>query len=178
MAIRQIAYSDISNEAIEDDQHARLVIQHPDYPDRREIDVSTAEADKLQMTSLRLVTLTVLVPNKPPREVTVESKVLDKLFDGVPDFTKVLDGARRSQSAATPPSQRTPRVTTAKSPASGEKRDYSSPEWAGVEHRGRTTDVEAKWVRDNLEKANANRAREGQEPIDPALDKYVKRYKF
>lgn len=60
----------------------------------------------------------------------------------------------------------------------GEKRNYSSPEWAGTEHRGRTTEVEAVWVRNNLETANKNRAREGQAPINIKDPKMIKRYSF
>jgi hypothetical protein len=45
-----------------------------------------------------------------------------------------------------------------------------------VLHRGRVTEAEAEWVRENLEKANENRRREGQPAIDPESDADQKRY--
>ena len=82
--------------------------------------------------------------------------------------------SRNNPSAATtsPP---TARSTTA--PLARKRRDASlTAEHAGVLHRGRVTEREAAFVRANLERANANRAREGQPPIDPADPKERQRY--
>jgi hypothetical protein len=98
---------------------------------------------------------------------------VDKVF---PTFADALGSARKVDEASIAPSKRT--RSTAPKADKGEKRDYSSPEWAGTEHRGRTTEAEASWVRANLEAANANRAREGQAPIDIKDPKMVKRYGF
>ena len=177
MAIKQVAISDISNEEVPDESHARVVIEHPDMTFPVELDTSVEEADKFQSTALRLVTLTIYAPNVPPRTVTVETRTLDKLFDKV-DFNKVLEGARKADVSPTAPRRGRPAGRGGSKASTGEKRDYTSPEWAGVEHRGRTTEAEAMWVRDNLDAANANRAREGQAPIDIKDAKMIKRYGF
>jgi hypothetical protein len=173
MAVRQIIMSDISGNELDDDTHTRVVIDHPDMTFPIELDISLDEASQLQSSSVRLATIKVFAPNQPPRTVAIESTELAELFDGV-DFDKVLAGGRKADKESTP--TRTRRSSAA--PSSGEKKDYSSPEWAGVEHRGRTTEAEASWVRENLEAANANRAREGQAPIDPQDEKFKKRYGF
>ena len=59
-----------------------------------------------------------------------------------------------------------------------EKRDYTSDEWFGVLHRGRVTEEEALMVRNNLDRANRNREREGQTSIDSADPKEKARYRF
>src|SRR3954467_12945091 len=98
MATKQIVLSDISGDELADDQHVRLVIDHPDFPRQElEIDCSVDEAEKFQNTSLRLVNVQVYAPNVPARTVTVETKILDRLFDKT-DFNKVLEGARRAES--------------------------------------------------------------------------------
>jgi len=177
LAIKQVAISDISNEEVPDESHARVVIEHPDMTFPVELDTSVEEADKFQSTALRLVTLTIYAPNVPPRTVTIETRTLDKLFDKV-DFNKVLEGARKADvSSAEGRRSRSGRPAGSKA-ATTEKRDYASPQWAGVEHRGRVTEAEATWVRQNLETANANRAREGQAPINPNEEKMKKRYGF
>jgi hypothetical protein len=63
--------------------------------------------------------------------------------------------------------------------ASGEEKlNYSDPQNAGIAHRGRVTEAEAEWVRNNLDEANANRTRAGQPLIDPNDEKEKKRYGF
>jgi hypothetical protein len=54
--------------------------------------------------------------------------------------------------------------------------DYSSPEHAGSKHRGRVTEAEAAYVRDNFDAVNKRLSAEGQEMLDPADEKTVKRY--
>jgi len=49
--------------------------------------------------------MTIHAPNVAPRSVTMETKVLDRLFDGV-DVDRVLEGARSVDMASIPPSQR------------------------------------------------------------------------
>ena len=174
MAVRQIVVSDISGVELGDGDHARVVIDHPDHGFPLELDVSAAEAERLQDTTLRLVTCTILAPNRPPRRAVVETKTLDKLFDGV-DFDRVLEGARKSERTGVTARSEAGSSRGAPAPA-GPKPDYTSPESAGILHRGRVTTAEADWVRANLDGANANRARSGQPPIDPADPKEKQRY--
>ena len=176
MAVKQVVVSDISGVELDDDDHARVVVQHPDIAGPLELDISTAEAAKLTETTLRLVALTVLEPNKPPRAVQMETKVLDRLFPDV-DFERVLEGARRADLAALPPSQRPGRSTAAASarPA-GAKIDYTAADRFGQLHRGRVTEEEARLVRDDRDQASANRQSQGHGPIDFADPAEIKRY--
>jgi hypothetical protein len=175
MAVKQVVVSDISGVELDDDDHARVVVQHPDIAGPLELDISTAEAAKLTETTLRLVALTVLEPNKPPRAVQMETKVLDRLFPEV-DFDRVLEGARRADLAALPPSQRPGRSTVTSSRPTGAKADYTAPDRFGQLHRGRVTEEEARLVRDNRDQASANRQSQGHPPIDFADPAEVKRY--
>jgi hypothetical protein len=172
MALRQIVVSDLSGAELSDDDHARVTVEHPDYPGVIELDISVEEALRLQDSTLRLVQFTIFAPNRPPRRAVVETKTLDKLFDGV-DMEAVFDGARR---AATAPSSSAAARSAAPASARASKVDYGSADHAGVLHRGRVTEREASFVRANLDRANANRAREGQPAIDPDDPKERQRY--
>lgn len=171
MAVRQIVVSDLSGEELSDETHARVIVEHPDVGTPLELDVSTEEAKLLQDTTLRLVTFSVFAPNEPPRRAVVETKTLDKLFPDV-DFDRVLEGARKAEASSGRSSR-----TTGRASMQG-KVDYTSPEHAGILHRGRVTEREAAWVREHLEQANANRRRAGQPEIDPDDPKERQRYGF
>jgi hypothetical protein len=157
--------SDISGTELADGEHARVIVQHPDFPQPLELDVSTAEAAKLADTTLRLVAMTVFEPDKPPRSLQMETKVLDKLFGDV-DFDKVLEGARRADLAALPPSQRPGRSAAAPRAARNERVDYTAPDRFGQLHRGRVTEEEARLVREQRQQASRNREAQGHPPID------------
>lgn len=60
--------------------------------------------------------------------------------------------------------------------AAGEKIDYSSPEFAGNPHRGRVTEAEAAYVRENFDKVNKRLSAEGKPMLDPSDEKTRKRY--
>ena len=74
----QVVVSDISGVELSKADHARVVVQHPDLPGVVELDVSTAEAAKLADWTLRLVAMTVYAPDQPPRQVSIETNVLDR----------------------------------------------------------------------------------------------------
>ena len=68
-------------------------------------------------------------------------------------------------------------TTTRTRRASTEGRiDYSSPEFAGNPHRGRVTEAEAAYVRDNFDKVNKRLSAEGKPMLDPSDPKTKKRY--
>lgn len=116
--------------------------------------------------------VTIVVTQHPeltsPRELDL---TVDELA-GLVDTAVLMDAARVGSDAFAKPS-RTRRRTSGTSTA---RIDYTSPEWAGVIHRGRVTEAEAEWVRENLKAANANRKREGQPEIDPEDPAEIKRY--
>ena len=178
MVFKQVVLSDLSGEELTDDTHVRVVVQHPDLPTAVELDISAAEADKLASTTLRLVELTIHAPNVAPRSVTMETKVLDRLFDGV-DVDQVLEGARAVDMARIPPSQRG-RAPVSSAPAArtekADKVDYTAPDRYGQLHRGRLTDEERELVRSNRDQASLNRQAQGHPPIDWNDDKERARY--
>ena len=163
MAVKQVVVSDISGAELTDVDHARVVVQHPDIAAALEIDVSTSEAAKLTDSTLRLVSMTIYEPDKAPRSVQMETKVLDRLFGDV-DFDRVLEGARRADLKTVPPSQRPGRVSGASSRA--EKIDYTAADRFGQLHRGRITADEARLVREQPTQASTNRESQGHPPID------------
>ena len=60
--------------------------------------------------------------------------------------------------------------------AGGDRIDYSSPEYAGNPHRGRVTEAEAAYVRDNFDAVNKRLSAEGKPMLDPSDPKTKKRY--
>jgi hypothetical protein len=54
--------------------------------------------------------------------------------------------------------------------------DYSSPEYAGNPHRGRVTEAEAAYVRENFDAVNKRLSAEGKPMLDPSDPKTKKRY--
>jgi hypothetical protein len=58
----------------------------------------------------------------------------------------------------------------------GDRIDYSSPEFAGNPHRGRVTEAEATYVRENFDKVNKRLSAEGKPMLDPSDPKTKKRY--
>jgi hypothetical protein len=68
-------------------------------------------------------------------------------------------------------------TTTRTRRASTEGRiDYSSPEFAGNPHRGRVTEAEATYVRENFDEVNKRLSSEGLRLLDPADPKVKDRY--
>jgi hypothetical protein len=163
MGQKTIVYSDISQVDIDEASHARVVVQHPDLPFPVELDVTTEEAEKFQNTALRLVNVTVYVPDQPAREVTIETRTLDKLFDKV-DFDKVLEGGRKAEehpgdTAGTTYEQRrrSARQAGGQGAGRGDKVNYASLDHCGQLHKGRIAPEEARLVRENPERASQNR---------------------
>lgn len=182
MAVRPTVFSDISNNPVPDDQHVRIIIQeHPALNGSQvQIDVSLDEASKLTSDNSDMVIFQIFEPNKPPRRVVLNGTDLAKLYKGV-DFADVIQRAepvpQRAEAAARSVATRgRPKGTTKAPKAQGSGINYRDMENIGLEHRGRVTEEEAQLVRENLDKANANRAREGQAPIDPTNEKFAKRY--
>ena len=177
MAKREIIVSDISGHDVPAGHDVRIVVnEHPAIDGPVELDASTEEAERFQSVQLELVTLTIYEPGEAPRNVVMDSAGFAAALDGV-DIDVVLKSGRRvgrgSRTAVARPS------TTARrsSPATG-KVDYSTPQHAGTLHRGRITEAEAAYVRDNLDEVNARLQREGGRHIDPSDPAEKKRYGF
>lgn len=110
--------------------------------------------------------------NGQPWEVDLSAKNLEKLQKALQPFVDVARTPGAGSAAGAP----TRRRRTASTAPSNARVDYRDPENAGLEHRGICTEEEKAFVRDNLDVANANRARHGQPPIDPQNEKHKRRY--
>jgi hypothetical protein len=166
VAIKQVAYSDISGDIVPEEEHTRVVVLLPDAPYPVELDASAEEAMTFVSTTLRLAEVTVYEQNQPPKRLQIETKNLDRLFPSVKNFEELLATARRADAPQAAPRRGRPAspLKTLKA-ASGDKLDYTAMENIALVHRGRVTEEEAKLVRDNMDVANANRARAGQPPV-------------
>lgn len=171
MAVRQIIVSDISGEEISDEEHARIVIT--DHPALRgtpvELDVTAAEAEKFQTSKIDLVTMEIYGADRPKRHVALEAGAFASLFSGV-DMEALVERARKVSSSSPSAARR--------SRGSGRagKIDYTSPDHAGSLHRGRVTEAEAEYVRNNLDAVNVRLAANGERTIDPKDPKEKARY--
>lgn len=176
MAVKQIMVSDISGKDIPDDQHARIIVE--DHPALNgapvELDVSSDEASKLQGSKIDLVTLVVHEINQAPRRVVLDVTNLNSMFKGV-DFEQVLGNARRVEQSQPSVRTRRPRGSGPAAPK-GDKVDYTAMDKIGQLHRGRVTETEAALVRDNMDKASANREAQTGKGIDWSDEKERGRY--
>jgi hypothetical protein len=72
---------------------------------------------------------------------------------------------------------RSAETRTRRSRAGGDGRiDYSSPENAGMPHRGRVTEAEAAYVREHFDEVQKRRSDRGHPLLDPADPKVKARY--
>jgi hypothetical protein len=102
-------------------------------------------------------------------------------IDLAPDNRKKLEDALKPFLDKAHPAQvaqaRTTTTTRTRTAApAGDRIDYSSPEHAGSKHRGRVTEAEAAYVRDNFDAVNKRLSAEGQDMLDPSDPKTMKRY--
>jgi hypothetical protein len=182
MSIRHVVYSDISGKPVNEAGHARIVvIEHPLLNGSSvELDVSQAEAQKLQVSKIDLVSLLIQEPDSRPRRVVMDAAAFAQVFKGV-DIESVLREARPvGDDPAAPPRKRRgrPKGTTRPAATKSDKIVYSDPQHAGNLHRGRVTDAEAAVVRKHLNEINERLAAEGRPIIDPKDPKAKARYGF
>jgi len=177
MAKREIFESDLTQQVIPDDERMVMtVLEHPDIEAPVLQDVAASDVENLGKLSLKNVDVVEVRdlsdPDKDPARYILTASNLGKLAAEGVDMDEVLKYARPAgtQRMAAPGRERGGVVLAAV--------DYTSPENAGRLHRGKVTDKEADWVRNNLELANKNRAAAGQPPINPNDPADQKRYGF
>jgi hypothetical protein len=179
MTIKEIRFSDIGGAQLDDSKAARLVVSdHPSLGGRTvELDVEVSEAEQLEMGKLTMVSVAIYLPGESsPRRVILDASVFDGIFPASVDVDEVLRGARLGGAAEPSKRRGRPRGAAAAPKRAGAKLDYSSPELAGQLHRGRLTEAEAAWVRDNRDLASKNRVAQGHPPIDWSAPKERQRY--
>lgn len=183
MAIKQLVVSDIGGAELEEGKIAKIRVSgHPVLGERIvELDAGFDEVEKFEASANDFVYLEVEVPGSRPKEVVLAVRAFEKVFGSNANVKSILEGAREMSSHPEPePQTRRRRQRSASNGAAptAPKRDYTDIENIGLEHRGRVTEREAELVRNNLDRANINRARENQAPIDPNDPKMKKRYGF
>ena len=180
MAKKYLTVSDLSGDPINDDRDVVTMVVH-DHPliDRPvQIDVDAAEVSELDGSSKDFAIIELVSDGGDNRKrLVLEVAEFEKLFRT--DMDDVLKNAEpyRDSPAAEPRRPGRPRSTSTAAPAA-KKVDYKTLEHAGTPHRGRTTDEEARIVRENLEAVNKRRVEQGFPPIDPKNPKDAERYGF
>lgn len=181
MAKRTVLISDLTGQDIAEGDEVQVnVLEYPDLNQAVRLDAASNEAAELRKLGKAFAVVELVGSDGQIERIMLEADDLAGSIAG--DADEVFAHAETLHvevpSESTVPRQRRPRGTGALRAAQGEKLNYSDPENAGIMHRGRVTEVEAEWVRNNVEQANANRARAGQPPIDPTDEKEIKRYGF
>jgi hypothetical protein len=171
MAIKQVAVSDLSGIEMDVADSVRLVVSGHEALDGGsiELDVAPDELDFIRQKVIGLVNITVFAPGSDqPVGLVLPATAFDELFEvGTRD---VFGTARTSQTR-----QRV-QAGAVSGRRSGAKANYGSPEHGGQLHRGRLTDAEAAWVRENMDQASKNREAQTGKPIDWSDAKEKRRY--
>jgi hypothetical protein len=178
LATKQIKISDLTGEEIRNEENlARIVVEeHPSLSEPVTLEVLAEEVENRLPEEQNFVR----VAYYPSQESGGEEKSLvlsveefnslssDRdmetiLFDAYREQQE-REGRRRGRRGRRARGERRPRV------------NYTSPEHAGEPHRGRITDKEKEYVRENLEEVNARLARDGHRIIDPNDSDMAERY--
>jgi len=177
VATKTIKISDLSgNEIRNEEQLARLVVEeHPDLTDSVTLEVLPEEVEEALPEEQNYVRVTYFPPTErggAPRSVVLSIEEFNNLSQSE-DMATVLNNALRAQQEEERPRGRRGRRRA------GERRqriDYASPEYAGLPHRGRITEAEKEYVRNNLDEVNRRRVQQGHDPIDPADPEMAEKY--
>jgi hypothetical protein len=184
MGKKVVKFSDLSGQEVEDEtQLGRLVVEeHPGYGQPLTLDVLPEDIEGQLPEETRFVRLSYYAPGaRDPEQLTVPLDAFDQLAKRA-DMSTVLDEAleayrqerARARAAASEPAPRGRRRREGAEPT--ERIDYSSPEYAGMPHRGRTTEAEREYVRTHLKEVNDRRRAAGHPEIDPNDPKMQERY--
>lgn len=188
MAVKQVFVSDISGREIAEGKNAKIVVyEHPCLEGSPvELDVDASEAAGIENGKLPIVSLKIIEPGRPQgRRVILDVTTFNQLFPEQ-EVEQLLGRARQAAGVARGRAGRAPDGAAAgpngetpeplERAVRSDRVNYSDPEYAGTLHRGRVTEAEKEFVRQNLDVANANRQRAGQPPIDPDDPKEKQRY--
>ncbi len=168
MGTKTVHVSDFSGRVLDPgDEVARVVVlEHPDLivgPVR--LDATAAEVERIDDAALDVAVVEITdAHGGQPRRVALTASEFDALATDVP-MAQLLKTAEQVRSAK--PARR-----------AAARIDYATMEHAGKPHRGRTTEEEAKLVREHLEEINKRLAGEGVRQIDPSDPDHAERYGF
>jgi hypothetical protein len=181
VATIEVKVSDLSGAQIPDEaEAARLIVEHPDFAEPIGLDVTRSEiAPILTEQQSRFVVVSLEDPDNPtPPRFVLPIQDFENLFaeiDSTTALKRALDnqqqqqrgrGRRRSGRRGQPGTRRQSR----------QRIDYTSPEYAGLDHPGRISQREQEYVRTHLEDVNLRRREAGQPEIDPTDPEMAERY--
>jgi hypothetical protein len=181
MATKTVRVSDLSGQQIpDDDQGARLIVEHPDYQEPIGLDVVPDEVQQhLSDENSRFVVVSLQTADAPnPQRYILSFEEFDRLFQGG-DAQRVLEEAYSTQQQdREAQSGRRGRGRRAVASGTRERIDYTSSEHAGMPHRGTISEAEKEYVRNHLDEVNRRREEQGHAPIDPADPRDAAKYSF
>src|SRR5215212_287834 len=168
MATKTIKVSDLTGTEIGGEENlARIVVEeHPNLPDPVTLEVLPEEVEGRLPEAQNYVRLSYFPPTESGGEgrsfvMSVEEfnslsteKDMETVLTDALRTQQEQEGRRRGRRGRRGGAERRARV------------DYSSPEHAGEPHRGRITDEEKQYVRENLDAVNARLREQGKRGID------------
>lgn len=186
MARVEIRVSDLSHEPIQDDsQAARLIVEHPDYPEPIGLDVLPSEVQEYLTDERKRFVVVSLeeAGNLTPQERYVLSlDEFERLFQ-TGESRQALEDAFQTQQREKEEqiANRRRSGSSRRAAASGTSRqreliDYSSPEHAGEPHRGTISEAEKAYIRVHLDEVNERLRGQGVREIDPNNPMLAERY--
>jgi hypothetical protein len=180
VATKTIKISDLSGDEIgNEEQLARLVVEeHPNLTESVTLEVLPSEVEGRLPEEQNYVRGTYY-PSSESGQAPLSFIMSVEDFNNLSqreDMATVLQNALRAQQEQD--SRRRGRRGGRRAAAGQrrERRDFASPEYAGLPHRGRITDAEKEYVRNNLDAVNQRRVQQGHDPIDPADPRMAAKY--
>jgi hypothetical protein len=178
LATKTVKVSDLTGTEIASEENmARLVVEeHPSLPDSVTLEVLPSEVEDKLPEEQNFVKLSYFPPTESgdtPRSFVLSMEEFSNLSEDFDMETVVSDalrtqqeeeGRRRGRRGRRERGERRPRV------------DYTDPMHAGEPHRGRITDEEKQYVRENLDTVNARLREQGMREIDPSDPQMAERY--
>jgi hypothetical protein len=181
MSRQVVRVSDITGQPIQNPEDAtKLVIEyHPAFPgDTIELDVLPEQVEENLANAQEYVAFSYFSPDNdsPQRGILPLAEFAD-LFQNRP-MEEALQQALASQieEQGAPVSRRGRRPERRGERQRRARKDFTSPEYAGEPHRGRITDAEKAYVRNNLDEVNRRLRDKGLREIDPNDPEMAEKY--
>jgi len=178
VATKTVKVSDLTGTEIGGEENlARIVVEeHPSLEDSVTLEVLAEEVEDQLPDVQNFVRVTYFPPSGnggEERSLILSIEEFNSLSTDF-DMDTVLEDALREQQERE--GRRRGRRGRRGAGDKGPRVDYSSPEHAGERHRGRITEAEKEYVRNNLEEVNTRLSEKGMRLIDPNDPKMAERY--
>lgn len=180
-----VKVSDLTGKQIQNEQSgARLIIEHPDYPEPVGLDVLPDEIlPHLNEENSRFVVVYLEDQDNPnPKRYVLSVDDFERLFqtgDSTSTLQSVYETQRQEHEVDTGQLGRgTQDVPSGSIGPTRERIDYASPEHAGEPHRGMISEAEQLYVRENLAEVNQRLRQKGMREIDLNDPRMASRYGF